>query len=377
MLCRNAYGGDPPEVVEPIRAVPDFTSWLVVGGNVDVTGMARRVPDIDRPHRFEITSTPEGVGGSRGAETSYKNLAANKEYMNMVSGVLQPLQWLEAMPSVRGPKMQVVQVKLRRALLEQKPSVYRNFAFNLTAMGAGMFTEADIAWYDTFYSMIESDERLHAAMLAAYKWSAPGVRERDPSPVEVVRKPISLVPPICHQGFSKADRKRMIAKGVEANAEEESRVDKIVADYLGQKDHKRGVRVISKSSQDLVARKERDLVVASMGVRANNSSNEPAEPQPECLIVGAAKPGEDVSGKRYSTMYLVQWVGFEGQQGEYSWLNDSDLGSCYGSLDGDLDNEPVHGVCSPATPACNGYLVRNRLVCLQCTGQAGMSLHLR
>ena len=110
--------------------------------------------------------------------------------------------------------------------------------------------------------------------------------------------------------------------------------------------------MISKSSQDLVSRKERDLVVASMGVRANNSSNEPAEPQPECLIVGAAKPGEDVSGKRYSTMYLVQWVGFGGQQGEYSWLNDSDLGSCYGSLDGDLDNEPVH---STACHCCSGF----------------------
>ena len=92
--CRNAYGGEPPEVVEPIRAVPDFTSWLVVGGEVDVTGMARRVPDIDRPHRFEITATAGGVAGNRGAETSYKNLAADKEYMNVVGGVLQPLQWL-------------------------------------------------------------------------------------------------------------------------------------------------------------------------------------------------------------------------------------------------------------------------------------------
>jgi hypothetical protein len=61
--CRNAYGGEPPEVVEPIRAVPDFTSWLVVGGKVDVTGMARRVPDVDRPHRFEITATPFGGCG--------------------------------------------------------------------------------------------------------------------------------------------------------------------------------------------------------------------------------------------------------------------------------------------------------------------------
>ena len=70
--------------------------------------------------------------------------------------------------------MQVVQSTraLRQALLgvlAQKPSVYRNFTFNQTAMGAGMFTDADIAWYDTFYKMIGTDESLHAAMLAVYK----------------------------------------------------------------------------------------------------------------------------------------------------------------------------------------------------------------
>ena len=92
VLCRNAYGSELPEVVEPIRAVPDFTSWLVVGGKVDVTGMARRVPDVDKPHRFEITATPGGVAGSKGAETSYKNLGADKDYTNVVGGVLQPLQ---------------------------------------------------------------------------------------------------------------------------------------------------------------------------------------------------------------------------------------------------------------------------------------------
>ena len=131
-------------MVEPIRAVPDFTTWLVVDGNVDVSGMARRVPDVDRPHRFEINATPEGVAGSRGANTSYKNLAAGKAYMNVVGGVLQPLQWLRQMPSARGPQMQGAQTKLRQALVEQKPSVYRNFAFNQTAMGSGMFTTEDI-----------------------------------------------------------------------------------------------------------------------------------------------------------------------------------------------------------------------------------------
>ena len=317
-----------------------------------MTGMARRVPDVDRPHRFEITSTPAGVAGSRGAETNYKKAAADKDYMNMLGGVLQPLQWLTTMPSARGPQMQVVQCKLREALVAQKPSVYRNFAFNRTTMGAGMFTEADIAWYDTFYKMIGSDDSLHAAMLAVYKWSAPGARERDSSPVGPVRKPVSLVPPLCHQNFSKGDRKRMVAEEVAANAHEESRVDKLVADFLGQKDHKRGNRVISKSSQDLVARKERALIAASIGVRATNSSSQPATAEPECLIVGAAKPGEDVSGKKYNTMYLVQWAGFAGKEGEYSCLNDSDLGSCYGSLDSDLDGEAVHGGCAVIASWC-------------------------
>jgi len=139
-------------------------------------------------------------------------------------------------------------------------------------------------------------------MFAVYKWSAPGARERDTSPVGAVRQTVSLVPPMCHQNFTQADRKRMIAEEVAANATEEGRVDKLVADYLGQKDHKRGIRVISKSSQDLVARKERALIAASVGVPDTNSNGGPAAPQPECVIVGAAKPGEDVSGKKYSTM---------------------------------------------------------------------------
>ena len=46
------------------------------------------------------------------------------------------------------------------------------------------------------------------------------------------------------------------------------------------------------------------------------------------------------------SMYLVQWAGFAGKEGEYSWLNDSDLCSCYDSLDGDLDEELVNGGCT-------------------------------
>ena len=156
--------------------------------------------------------------------------------------------------------MQGAQTKLRQALVEQKPSVYRNFAFNQTAMGSGMFTTEDIAWYDTFYEMIATDESLDAAMAPAYEWSAPGVRECDPSPAEAVRDPVSHVPPICHENFSKKDRKRMIEEEMAANATEEGRVDKLVAEYLGKKDHKRGIWVVSKSSQDLVAQEERDLI---------------------------------------------------------------------------------------------------------------------
>ena len=132
----NAGAGEDGEVavVWAAEAVVFGNLEAVVGGEVDVTGMARRVPDIDRPHRFETTATARGVAGSRGAETSYKNMAADKEYMNVVGGVLQPLQWLRSMPSARGPQMQVVQGTLRQALLAQKPSVYRNFTFNETAM---------------------------------------------------------------------------------------------------------------------------------------------------------------------------------------------------------------------------------------------------
>ena len=106
----------------------------------------------------------------------------------------------------------------------------------------------------------------------------------------------------------------MIEAEVAANATEGGRVEKLVADYLGQKDHKRGIRVISKSSQDLVARKERALIAASIGVPGTNSSNEPAAPQPECLIVGAAKPGEGVSGKRYSLCTWFNWLALQAKR---------------------------------------------------------------
>ena len=92
-----------------------------------------------------------------------------------------------------------------------------------------------------------------------------------------------------------------------------------------------GNRVISKSSHDLVATKERALIDANICVNATNRSSQSAAAEPACLIVGAAKPDEDASGKKYNTVCLVQWAGFAAKECEYSWLNDSDLGSCYDS----------------------------------------------
>ena len=52
------------------------------------------------------------------------------------------------------------------------------------------------------------------------------------------------------------------------------------------------------------------------------------------------------------SMYLVQWAGFAGKEGEYSRLDDSDLDSCYDSLDGDFDDEPVHNGCAANASWC-------------------------
>ena len=57
-------------------------------------------------------------------------------------------------------------------------------------------------------------------------------------------------------------------------------------------------------------------------------------------------------------------VVFAGKANEYSWLNDSDLGICYDSLDGDLDGEGVHGACTAIAVGC-----MNCVVCVQCIGQ--------
>ena len=223
--------------------------------------MARRVPDIDRPHRFKITATANGVAGTRGANTNYRNLAANDEYMNVVNGTLQP-QWLEQMHDAAGPKVQPVQEHLRAALMVQKPNVYRNFAFNECAMGEGMFQDSDIEWYDNFYNMICSASALTQAMDKAFEWCAPGQRGVQPSPVAPVRSNASKVPPIVHKNFTKAQQDQMIREEREANANEEARVDAFVAEHNRQKDPNRGFRVLSAASKELVARKTRAAIVA-------------------------------------------------------------------------------------------------------------------
>ena len=352
---KAAYGEDPelvPKLVQAVRAGPDFTQWLVIGGNVEVKGMARRVPDVDRPHRFEITATASGVAGSRGADTNYKNLAANDEHMNVVDGTLQPVQWLEEMPDAAGPAMQPVQEHLRDALMVQKPNVYRNFAFNECAMGRGMFEDSDIAWYDTFYSMICSAPALTQAMAMAFKWHAPGQRGAQPNPVVAVRSNVSKVPPIVHRNFTKADRDRMIREEKAANASEESRVDALLAEHNMQKDPTRGFRVQSKASKDLVARKTRAAIVAgvcgSAGAGSAKSGASPADSrvQHDVSIVGAAQPDSGKLNEKYGIVYLVRWSDCVGQEDEYAWLNASDLEYCYDSLDDELDGEVVNGESS-------------------------------
>ena len=330
-VYRTCYGEkDKPRVVEPIRAVPDFTSWLVIGGGANhVTGFARRVPDVQRPHRFMIERVNgEGMPGAVcKVETDYKNLASDQELMNVVKGERQPLQWLLQMPATSGPQMQGVASPLLQELRKSKPAIYRNFAGE--GPTCGMFTRADIDWYDSFYAMCETDECLSAAMSGVYKWQAPKARgvEAAQVGVEHVHQKLTEVPPLCHNGFSKTDRDALIREEKKANAAEEKRLDDAVAEYLAGKDSNRGYRALSQAAKARVALHERQAIKAALGLKgckaaANGAGGEPLQQDDsfECYVVGGSFGGQAPSGKPYENLYLVHFDGYAGADDEFQWL---------------------------------------------------------
>ena len=179
-LLQTCYGPkNVPKCVEAVRAVPDFTSWLVEGTALDIAGMARRVPDVHRPHRFTFErGSGEPLPGAKFESVcNYKQHASDPadKFMNVVDGKLQSFRWSQRMPSLAGPGMQAVDTKLLEKLRDSKGAVYRNFA--PSGPTVGMFTQNDIAWYDSFFSMCATDESLSSAMADAYVWQQPSARQ--------------------------------------------------------------------------------------------------------------------------------------------------------------------------------------------------------
>ena len=101
-IYRTCYGElNTPRVVESVRAVPDFTAWLVQDAGVKVSGMARRVPDVHRPHRFMLqwSNLPPMPRARHACETDYKqhnaDAAERKLAKHDLSVLCQSLFWTE------------------------------------------------------------------------------------------------------------------------------------------------------------------------------------------------------------------------------------------------------------------------------------------
>lgn len=378
-LFKTCYGPkNKPRVVEAVRAVPDFTKWLVQDAGVEVSGFARRVPDVHRPHRFMLSRSNSAPmpGATYACETDYKQHSSDpdSEIMNMVDGERQPVQWLSSMPNEAGPPMQPVKTGLVDALRASKPNVYRNF--EPSGLAAGMFQAEDIKWYDDFYAMCSTNASLTTAMQAAYHWQQPGARHTDAPGVELQFERLHRAPPICHSSYTEAERKRMIREEMEENKEANAAIDKAVAEYMEGKDHGRGYRALSKQSKERVAAMERDLIARSLnlarkpGAAKKDVQAEAAEQDVsyECNIVGASK-SEDIHGNKYEMLYLVQFPGYEGADDAVRWLPASHLSeSAIESALEALDGQEATGPCA------HRHMHRARIgidmdCLLQCIGQ--------
>ena len=311
-LLKTCYGPtNAPKCVEAVRAVPDFTSWLVEGCGVDIAGMARRVPDVHRPHRFTFDrGSGEPLPGAKFESLcNYKQHASDPadKFMNVVDGKLDSFRWLKSMPSQAGPGMQAVATELVNKLRDSKGAVYRNF--EPSGPTVGMFTAKDIGWYDSFYSMCATDEALSSAMANAYVWQQPSAREPEQPGVEIRFEALSKVPPICHENFTDKQRKQMIKEEKATNAVSEAMIDAAVAEFLDGKDHSRGYRALSRAAKERVASHERELIAASLGLSRKSSAGigEPADKTFECVIVGGSSGGHNAQGAAYEMLYLVEY----------------------------------------------------------------------
>ena len=381
-LYRTCYGPKhTPKVVKAVRAVPNFTKWLVEDAGVEVTGYARRVPDVHRPHRFMITRSNSAPmpGAKYASETDYKQHSSDPEaeLMNMVGGERRPLKWLSSMPDSAGPEMQPVAIGLLKELRKSKPNVYRNFA--ATGVAAGMFSRVDIDWYDSFYAMCCTDTSLTAAMQSAYVWEQPGARVAEAPGVDLRFERLNQAPPICHSNYTDTERKKMIKQEEGENKEKNVVIDEAVAKYLQGKDHARGYRALSRASKERVASMERELIARSLnldgqvGVAAGGAVAGANDASYECNIVGASK-SEDLHGNKYEMLYLVQFPGYEGADDAVKWLPASHLSeAAIDDVAGPLDGGCITGARTHTQVA---LMLRVRAL-WQCIGPSGTTTSAR
>lgn len=344
-VYHDAYSTKPKNI-EVVEAVPNFWEWLVKEGKVEVAGMAERVPDVQRPHRFVFDRTPEGLAGTHGCNCTYYNLASNQvdDAMNAVlidgQKVVQPVHWLQRMPDCEGPKMQRANAKHVDSLNSSKPNVYANFNLNercesfdpcascVVCRYDDFFTAADMDWYDDLYDTCASCESLDNHMASKYAYKKLPVRDLAPDEVKTLKHELwTQVPPLTHQNYTAADKKRMIQEEQKAREEADKLLDEQVADYLKGKDHHRGVRALSKASKERVAFHERKVIAASLGM-----SRPPVERAKDngIKILGASWGGVDEAGDAFETTYLVQWEGYKDHPDEFQWVSACEVKSLSG-----------------------------------------------
>lgn len=193
------------------------------------------------------------------------------------------------------------------------------------------FSEDDIAWYDDMFDTCASVESLDAHMAAKFKWAKLPSRENaSPEVLQLEHVRWSGVPPLTHQNFTAAEKRKMIADEQKAREEDDKLLDEKVKEYLAGKDHGRGVRALSRASKERLRYHERKAIAAALGI-----NRAPVDREDVVKVIGGSWGGKNKKGEHYETLYLLQWTGYEGDANEFQWL-----GANSGSVNvSDLSNQ--------------------------------------
>ena len=311
-LFKKAYK-TPPQCVEHVMQVHDWTKWLVKDNGLQFEGFARRTPDDDRPHQFIF----ERGEAARSCDGWYKRWSYELDVWNK-----KPFQLLHGVPEGQ-PQLQPTLITHLEGIAKKRTNVLQNFA-NESTMTC-VFTVHDIEQYVRFFDLFSTntgdllpvadiEANMSAAHAAkAFRWIPEHVRPLQEAQQEESRG--RGEEPILHANQTKIEQKKikLAAKVARAGPSDLPQLA-------------RGVRTMSRMTQLRMSALERE-----MEERLQRAVT--LVPQDAVgVIVGVDAP-VDMEPQAMFHWTSPEW---EGHDHEYEWLTMEQLQRDWSSLSDDL-----------------------------------------